>query len=225
MKIFIIHGEDTTKSYERFRTFIKTAKNQGLGLFDVSENQKFGLIEIVSAASLFEKERLIVVYGSSNIKPEDLKWLIKSYKKFSSNLIIYEPAKISSVLLNKFPKERVIEEYKIPKIIFTFLESFYPGNARASLRLFHELINYEPAELVFAVFSKHLRDLYWVKAGFNSLPYPSWRKAKLLSQSKKFKISQLSDLIKNLAKIDISVKTSQTNIADSLDLLILNELK
>ncbi len=113
----------------------------------------------------------------------------------------------------------------MPRNIFKFLESFYPGNSRGCLNLYYDVINGEPVEFLFSLLSKQVRDLYWVIVEPSTIPYPSWRVAKLEYQSKHFKKNDLVDLIKRLSKLDIRTKTTKQNLADSLDLLILTNLQ
>ena len=117
------------------------------------------------------------------------------------------------------------EEYKLPKLIFKFLESFWPGNAKASIRLLHEVIRDEAPEFVFNLLSRHLRDIYWAMLDKESMSYPSWRVGKLTQQAKRFKDGQVQSLIQTFAEIDIQAKTSKANIIDSLDFIIASELE
>ncbi len=59
----------------------------------------------------------------------------------------------------------------------------------------------------------------------STIPYPSWRVAKLEYQSKHFVKIDLVDLINTLSKLDIRTKTTKHNLTDSLDLLILTNLQ
>ncbi|MFH1863787.1 MAG: hypothetical protein ABIJ85_02685, partial [bacterium] len=140
-------------------------------------------------------------------------------------LVILNDGYIPAHILKELPKADKTEEFKLPKILFTMLESIYPGNVKRVLTLFHQTIENNPPEFVFALIARLFRDLYWVKTDPNSIPYPSWRVGKLKSQSVKFKEETIKEIINRLAKLDIEVKTSKANMISSLDLLIIKHLE
>jgi DNA polymerase III delta subunit len=131
---------------------------------------------------------------------------------------------LGKTLLGSLPKGVKLEEFKLPRLIFDFLDSFYPGNSKRILKILHELVVKEPPEFIFALLAKHLRDLFWVTTN-NPLPYPPWRVSKLKAQAVKFKKEDLKTLIEELSEIDIKVKTSEAELTPSLDLLIVRQLQ
>ena len=134
--------------------------------------------------------------------------------------------------MKQLPKIDKVEEFKLPKLIWSFLDSCFPGNAKNALLLLHEIIKNEPVEFVFSLLAKHLRDLYWVKVDSppgqrpsGPVAYPSWRVEKLKRQSHKFSEGSLEDLINSLAQADIKAKTSQGELIDLLDFIIATKLE
>lgn len=217
MKIVVLHGENSEKSFERFNQFILVAKKRGWEVRRLGESQR--LPELAQAQSLFGIETLLIVEKVSKLLLQDLKWINIESKNFSGNLVIYHDQKLTKRILNMIPKPFKLEEYKLPKNIFEFLESFYPKNSREVILLLHQIVKKESPEFTFALLSKHIRDLYWVKTDFKSLPYPSWRIHKLVKLSERFTEAKLKKLLRELAKVDIDVKTSKATIVDSLDLI------
>ncbi len=139
--------------------------------------------------------------------------------------VLYYDKALAQNILKKLPKEAKIEEFKLAKIIFKFLDSFYPKNAVNCLRLLHGVIKNEPAEFALALLAKQLRDLYWVSIDGKSLSYPGWRISRLKNQSSKFAQGEVKNLISELAKIDVEAKTSKAELVPSLDLLIASRLE
>lgn len=226
MKIIILYGDYLTKSYERLSKFVEVAKNRNWEINYLDGGEVLNLPEKLSTPSLFQKEVLYILKDSKKIKKNDLKWLNKNFEKLPGTLVIYEEGSLGKDLITLLPKEAKKEEYKLPRLIFTFLDSFYPGNNKKCLELLHDLIKNEPIEFIFALFSRHLRDLYWVLTEEKSLKYDSWRKDKILKQAKYFKNQkEIANIINFLANADIEAKTSQTNLIDSLDLLIATKLE
>ncbi len=209
MKIIVLHGEDTNKSYERLTKFINSAKDRGWEI----------LYDNLSATpSLFGSERLTVIRDYKLINANVL-------PKISGTVVIYHEGTVPQTFLKTLPKETKLEEFKLPKLIWSFLEHLYPGNSDKCLNEFHQIIEADPPEFVFSVIAKHFRDLYWAKIDPSSMPLPSWRTSKLKAQSAKFNKDQLVKIINTLAKTDVEVKTGKADLVLSLDLMIVKRLE
>lgn len=222
MKIIILHGDDERKLYERLSKFVETAKERS---WEVDYLDDGSIKENLSSSSLFGNERFFILRDIKRLGKSDLEWLNKHYADLSGNLIIYHEGVLSVTFLKSLPKDIKIEEFKLPKIIYSFLEGLITGNSEKSIKLMHQVVERDPVEYVFALIAKNYRDLYWVKVDPTSLSYPSWRVGKLKSQSSKFSEEKLKDIIEQLAQIDIDVKTSKADLLSSLDLMILKQLE
>jgi DNA polymerase III delta subunit len=225
MKVILLHGDHSLDSYNRLQKLIHVAKERGWEIIKIGPNDNLSLPEKFTVSNLFEKEKLYVIENLAKIKKTDLDWFKKNIKRLSDTTIIYHGSTITNNLLKLIPKVTKTEEYKLPKLIFKFLESFWPGNSINSINLLHEVIKEESPEFVFNLLSRHLRDLYWVILDKDSMSYPGWRISKLTQQAKRFKNGEIAELIKTFAEIDIEVKTSKANIIDSLDFIIASELE
>ncbi|MFV1917153.1 MAG: hypothetical protein ACC618_01550 [Patescibacteria group bacterium] len=225
MKIFVIHGDYTIKSYERLHEIINSSKKKGWVIERISAKDSLSLPERLTAKSLFENKNLYVVNELNSLTKADFEWLKKKSDGLEGHLVLYSGGTVGKRALNFLAKGYKVEEYKLPKLIWKFLESFYPGNAKNSLELLHEVIKNEAPEFVFALLARQMRDVYWVSLEAKSVPYPSWRVGKLRGQAKKFKNGQLEKIIKELAEADIKAKTSKTSLQDSLDFLIATHLE
>ena len=214
MDIFVIHGEYSVKSYERLQQYIDKAKKKNWEIVNIDEN----FSATIRAQDLFGGTRIYVL---KNLKLLDKKLL----PKLDGNLIVYSNDKLSDSAIKSLGTVKKIEEFKLPKSVFNFLDSFYPGNSENCIRLLHEIVDHEPIELVFWFLGKTLRDLYWVSVSPSDIPLPSWRVGKLENQASRFSDDLLKELIGDLAEIDIKAKTSQGELLDSLDLLILQKLQ
>lgn len=222
MKIVVLHGDHIAASYERLNKFIEVAKgrNWEINFIEGSEN----LEERLTKVSLFAKETFYVLREVTKINKSSLKKLQNRLKNTPGNLVIYHEDFIPKELLDFLPQDAKIEEYKLPRLIFDFLDSFHPGNAKKTIVLLHELWKNEPPEFVFALLGRHLRDLYWAKTD-SSLPYASWRVQKLKNQAAKFSNEELKNIIRSLSETDVKVKTSQAELTSSLDLMIVTKLE
>jgi DNA polymerase III delta subunit len=224
MKLIILHGDNTLKSYERLLKFVEVARERGWEVARVVDKTQ-NIPEILASESLFGSQKLVVIEKINFINKKTSSWLKTNFKTTNANLVIYHQGIISKTFLKLLPKPDKIEEYKLPKLIWSFLDSFSPGNARNCLLLLHVLVKDEPIEFVFSLLAKHVRDLYWVKTDPKSVPYPSWRVGKLSRQAGKFSKTKLIDTIVCLANADIKVKTTQENLINLLDFIIATQLE
>lgn len=225
MEIVIIHGEHHTKSYERLQKYVEVAKerNWEIARFD-SETKDKKIPEIIATGSLFAKERLFIIEYKFLAK-RDISWLNKNIDHIPGRVVIFAGDLLPSGVINSFKKIKKVELFKIPRNIFTFLTSFYPKNTKECLEILGEIKKEEPIEFIYSLLGRHLKDLYWVQKGASNIPYPSWRVMRLESQARKFDKDKLTQIISAMAHLDFQVKTSQANLEESLDLLIVENLE
>lgn len=224
MKIFLLHGDNVTASYERLLQYVQSAKKRGWEIAHISEkNQR--LSEVVISSSLFTNEKLVVVDDFDLLAKKDFEWLTQKYKELEGAVVIYHDALLSRIKVKGIPRIDKEEKFELPVLIWKMIDNFYPGNTKQFLILMHAVFETEPSELVFGILAKHVRDLYWVTVDQRSLHYPSWRKSKLQSIAKKFTQNKLESVIEQMAEIDIVSKTSDTDLKDLLDLLVVRELQ
>ncbi len=223
MKLLILHGDDQLKLYERLEKFIATAKTRSWEvayLDDVSS-----IKESLSASSLFGNERFFVLRDIKKLGKGEIEWLKKKAPELEGNLVIYHEGYVPVGITKGITADVKIEEFKLPKIIFSLMDMIRPGNSAQVIKTLHKIVETEPVEFVFVLIAKLMRDLYWAKTDLSSMPYPSWRSSKLKVQAGGFSVQQLQQLIGSLASIDVKVKTSKTDLLASLDLLIIKSLE
>ena len=212
MRISLIHGDNSPAAYEKYRKIIDGSKSKGFEIISISDIHK------IVSQSLFEDKTVFVLENAKKIKLADWKWLAKNAPKYNSNLLIYYDGNSPAALLKQLPKNATIERFDLPKILFSFLDSF-------SLKVFNDLVKIEPVELVFHLLARRLRDLYWVKVAPETLEMQDWQKSKLINQANKYTLEKLKEIINELTEIDIKSKTSDVDLKSSLDILIIKYLK
>lgn len=224
MKIIIVHGDDTTKSYQRLMLFFDEAARRNWEIKSIDEAD-ISISEVISSVSLFNEERFFIVKDVKLIKPKDIEFINKKMDDLQGNLVIYSNKTLSVTFIKSFKKVHKIEEYNLPKILFKFLDTLVPGNSSISIKMFQELKKTDAVELVFSMIAKHFRDLYWVKVDEESLSYPSWRKGKLKGLANKFQENKLKEIINSLSQMDVKSKTGEAELRDELDLILLTKLE
>lgn len=216
MKITFIHGENQVISRERFVSLRNLAQAKGF---------KTVPLTFPPSISLFAEKLVYTIDGLEKIEPRNLAWLTKNFAKYDFSLLVYGRGMAPARIVKALPAKTKVEQFDLPKRIFVLLEAFYPGNGKRFLLLIREVVKHEPIEFVFSLLSRQARDLFWVKVDPESLTYPNWRLAKIKKQASYFTKEQLRQIINSLAEIDLQVKTSQGELLDLLDLLVLTKLE
>lgn len=223
MQYFLVHGEDSIKSNDRLAKFIKEARKRNWEVVYLDGGSQ-SIPENISFESLFSQERFFVHREFKKISTTDLDFIIKKTGNTSGNLILYANSEVPKTLINKLPKGTKVEEFKLPKLIWELMDSFYPGNAKNFSRLLHETIETQPIELIFEMLSRLLKDLYLAKKYPSSSAIPSWKLGKLKNQVSRFNAGVLEDIIADYAQADTKSKTTDSNLIDLLDLIVVERL-
>lgn len=223
MNLTVLHGDDIVGSRQRLEGFIDSAKKQGWSVQRIGEDRKLTFSEFLTSQSLFGETRLFILEDYMLLTKDEAKSLGGAIT--SGKLVIYSSKILPRSFLNLLPQDAKVEEFKLPRAIFAFLDALRPKNAKQALELLHFLIIKQPSELIMAMIGRHLRDLYIVKIKPESLSYPSWRISKLQKQAQSFSTGSLSELIASLAEIDLLSKTTSADPLSSLDLLIASKLE
>lgn len=224
MKVIVLHGDDYTKSAERLKTFKDVAVKRGWEYTRVSDSSA-NIPEILSGQSLFVGDKLVIIDDAKLITASGAKWIAKNNDNYQTTVVIYSDKKLPATFIKSLPKDTKVEEAKLPTKLWTFLDSFYPGNMKMCIKLLHEVLEREPIEFVFSLLSKQLRDMDWLLVDEESFPQKGWRATKLKSIGKKFGQDKLEELINEFSEIDIKSKTSDSNLVDLLDFVIVTKLK
>ena len=232
--IYLLHGLNHLASRNYLNLLISQAKlkNQEIIRLDGEEVGLGDLKQVMDAGSLFGQDRLVIVENffsrqQSKEKLAILKYLLKRDKPFKETIpkqiIFWEKKQISASILKKLSKEWQIKLFKIPAIIFKFLDSLRPNNSKVLLSLLQQSIKADSANFVFYMLARQVRFLILTKdLGKAGLPLPSWQQAKFLKQVENFTLKQLIIIYKKLLEVDTVVKSGQTlmSLESHLDLLI-----
>lgn len=224
MKVIIIHGDDINTSYARFTKLTDVARGRGWEIVDITESGA-SIAESLSFTSLFPTERFFVLTKVKRVTKEDSVWLATNAKDMEGNLMVYSDSKIPKATLDLFPKESKVEEFSLPFLVYKFIDSIYPGNINESIALYKKTIAVSDVEMVFAMLSRSMRELFAVSANKVTSFVPSWKKSKLAFQTSKFSKDKIAQFINDLALIDLRVKRSKGNLSDLLALHLVRNLQ
>lgn len=221
--MIIIHGDNQVESRKYLTTLIVQAKLKGKEIIRL-EGKELNLEVLkqsLEAKSLLGKERYLIIENFLISAPakEIIDYLIKNLPE---NFVIWENKEISQTKINQLKAKTKL--FKLPPIIFKFLDSFLPGNKKQSLNLLRQTVSQLSSEIVFYMLVRQVRLLLIAnqlgQKGLSEL-HP-FQQQKIAFLAKKFKIEELLTIYRKLLYIDWQQKTGQASIdlAGQLDLLI-----
>jgi hypothetical protein len=154
MKIIVLHGDDSEKSYSRLVKFINVAKKRNWEIV----NDK-----IEDTASLFGNEKLIIIRDYKSLGKSEFNLI----DRIAGFLVVFHKGVLPAAFLKSLPKDTKIEKYDLPVILWKFLDSW-------DIKLFHKLLKTNAVEYIFAMIAWKLKQKY--------IKNPSSQNAKLISE-------------------------------------------
>lgn len=152
MKIIVLHGEDTNKSYERLKKFVDVAKERSWEVVFLDDST-LSIKENLSSSSLFGGERFFILKDIKKLGKKEIEWINKNIDSLSGNLIIYHEGTIGAILLKSLPKDIKIEEFKLPQQLWNFLDNI-------TVEGLHKIIKTEPIEFIFIMIAWKMKKRY-----------------------------------------------------------------
>jgi len=220
--ITLLHGEDSVRSLEKLWQLKSEAKLAGCEVreIDASKTSKPAWEQFFNEQSMFG-DALLVVLNYSGAKDLDEKFLIGN----STDIIIHEKKKLYAT--PSIPGLKV-ERFDLEQIIFDFLDGLAPGEQKAFLPIWKELLRHQPAEMLITMIGRQMRLLLLMKDNCQDGPKEwldiAWQKKKLGSQANKFTREHMVDLHNRLLRIDFNNKSGKSilNLADQLELWLIS---
>lgn len=223
MHSYILHGDNSTLSRRKLSELIAEAKknNWEIVRMNWASSKKQELMTLAQSQNLLSLGTLVVVenFFANNKKANEL---LSGLKLDESVAFIFWEGKTVTPSHIKNLKSFTLLEFKIPTVIFNFLNSLSPQNTKIMLNLLSESLKKDAPDLLLVMIARHVRNLAWVKVEPESFAAPDWMKRNLTGQAGKFTKEQLVDLHHKLLELDRASKTSQLpeNLQSSLELLV-----
>lgn len=235
--IYFFHGDNPSASRQAMRSLIDGIKNKTSPEIIELNGETItltDLIQAVEAKSLFSLDKIVIIECLLSRRPSKEKdslisYLLSSIIHHPSSIIVWEPKPISAAVLKKFSlmKGTKIQEFKLPFLLFKFLDSLMPGRGKQVSELFAELTSSEPVEMIVFMLARRITQLLLglkdKGQGLREIK-SEWQKEKIRNQANQWTQTGLLKFHKQLLEIDEAVKTGSTpaDLATHLDILLLS---
>lgn len=220
--ITILHGGDIVSSRKVLEAIRASHDKQDTIILDAKKTDFSSLKLALETPAFFSHSRLVILenFFGTNPKKESLDYL--SSGEPLADLVVWENKEISQRLPAKLSRSAQIRLFKTPAVVFKFLDSLYPKNARDGLLLLHKTLEKSSASLVFYLLVRHVRELILVKSGQRK-GLAFWKLRKLLAQVEYFSFESLRKLYRKLLLIDLQQKTGQSrfDLIGELEMIVL----
>ena len=172
-------------------------------------------VQALESSSMFGGDVLVIIEGliSSAKKREKafataIAQLVDAAE--SIDVVLYEEKEVEKGTLTKLGATCQAFLFKTPVVIFQYLDSLRPGNAKTSLTLFSQVVAREPAEIVFVLMVRRVRQLMILTDHLVPDGLQGWQADRLTSQARHFTIDKLVAMHKSLLDADIAIKTGSS---------------
>lgn len=217
--ITIFHGDNFISSRNALNEIKNTVK------LDAKSTTPEDLTQSLGSKALFEDEKPIIIENLLSLPQSNNKQnLIDIVLNTTDKTIYFWDKKTVTPSVKKQFKNAAIKEFKLTKTVFQFLDALKPNNQVNILKLLHQTLLNDPAELVFYFLHRRVSQLIQALVDPKELRGAPWQIGKIKAQAKNFTVTQLTSLHQKLADLDYKIKSGQSvlPLSSQLDLLFLN---
>ncbi len=233
--IYILHGQDSKSSYLKFDLLTKNYPDFQKVNFSARDSSRDQFINALSAQNLFAERELII--GQNLIKNKIVNGADLTDVAGDTEIILWEDSQLSNMQLSKFKTIAKIELFKLPTLLYSFLDSIVPANyktfsilqklkAEGEENLIWQLSN-RFFLLILAKNNTTFQDAQEIAGKMNKSHIADWQWQKITNQAYAFELSTLKALFAGTVKIDFMLKTATTNLEANtlISMLLLKYLK
>lgn len=204
--ITLLHGDNIEAS----RNELHRLKDQALGSeirqLDGQSIDAAVLVQSLESSSLFGEDTLVVIerlFVKLGRQQKKIEALCKILANASGDIVLWEDKEVGATVLKNLGTP-TIRLFKLPVLIFQFLDGVRPNNAKQLLNIFGQL---ESPELVFAMLVKRIRFLLQIQGNVTPQGLSGWQLTRLTTQAKSFTMSELTRLYEALGDAEYGVKS------------------
>ncbi|MGE5042328.1 MAG: hypothetical protein ACM3IJ_05510 [Candidatus Levyibacteriota bacterium] len=205
--IYILHGDDVAASRTRLGEL--TSEFASVTTLDGEKATTADLVQALSTSDLFLDAKCVVVEKVLRLPKKEMDKLLDLIFSNSNTIILWHNTELSKTFFSKV-KQAKVEVFMLPKLFFTFLDGFYPGNFKRELDLLQRMENVE-AEQIFYALVKRMRQMLHLKLHVSSEELSKmspWQMGKVQDQAGHWELGELEKMYGELFGLEKKIKTS-----------------
>lgn len=208
--ITLIHGDNIEGSRAELLRLRAAIRNKDVRVFDGKDLTFQILVQAVESSSLFGGDVVVVIenlFSRLGKKPKQAEDYAKILLRADTDIIIWEEKEIGTLTVKLLGSKAKIILFKLPTLIFQFLDGLRPNNASVLLAQLERLVARDAPELVFTMLVRRVRQLIMVGDGVTPEGLQGWQAGRLTSQARLFTMEKLLAMHASLLAMEISIKT------------------
>lgn len=213
--ITLLHGDHIEVSRAELNRLKQQAQGRELRNVDGRSIDPALLVQLVESLSLFGTETLIVIeqlFGKLGRQTNKINQYADILVKAGENhdIILWENKELTPTVVKQLGARVTVRLFKLPVLIFQFLDTIRPGNRTFLLSTFMKLMDVEAPELVFSMCVKRVRQLVSIRSGSSPEGLAGWQVSRLTSQAKSFTMDELVNLYEKLGDAEYALKSGSS---------------
>lgn len=222
MKI-LFHGDHIEKSREEYIRLKTSFSSKEIREVNGKGIDVANLIQAIQSDSLFANGSIVCIeqlFGplGRKVKQASVYATMLNEADPSSTILLWEQKELGKDILTLLGSDITPRLFSYPKIIFTFLDSLKPHNAKQSLLLLEELLLNEASELAWSMIITRVRTLIEIKDNVPLDHMSSWQKNRLTNQARLFTMERLLTMHTTLLTMEYALKNGSSPYALSDDI-------
>ena len=225
--LILLHGDNLEASRAELNRLKAAAKGKEIRQPEGRLLDTTTLTQALESMSLFGRETLVIIenlFGKLGRKTKLIEELAAVINRSGNvDIVLWEDKELGAAVLKSLNRPQ-IRLFKLPVLIFRFLDNLKPGSAKFVIALFQKLVEVEPPEQVLFMTVKRLRQLIMLRDGTVPEGLQGWQLSRLTSQAKSFTMVKLISMYKKLLEIEYSTKTGSTpfNLTQQIEQFLLD---
>lgn len=212
--ITLLHGDLIEASRTELNRLKEASAGQEIRVLDGRGVTETALTQAIESNSLFGGGVTVVIenmFGKLGRKTKLIESLaaILNAADPGVHIILWEDKEVGATVQKSLSKADV-RTFKLPPIIFQFLDGLAPHSARSSLALYEKLIATEASELAFSMIVRRVRQLIQLLDGVTPDRLQSWQATRLTRQAKLFSMEKLLSMHNTLLLMEYSTKNGSS---------------
>ncbi|MBI4065474.1 hypothetical protein HY409_03855 [Candidatus Gottesmanbacteria bacterium] len=213
--ITLLHGDNIEASRKELTKLKEEAKGKEVRQIDGRLIDEGSLIQALESQSLFGGDTLVIIenlfskLGRQQKRIVQLASILVS-SQGATDIIVWEGKEVGATVIKSLGTRVNAQEFKVPVVIFQFLDSLRLQNSRSLLSLFSQATHHDAPELIFAMIVRRMRQLIMLKDNVIPEGLQGWQADRLTSQVKSFTMEKLVFMYKKLLDIEYSIKSGSS---------------
>ncbi|MEK7129478.1 MAG: hypothetical protein AAB803_00520 [Patescibacteria group bacterium] len=218
--IILLHGDDRQSSRAALLALRKKFSHLDLRILNGKTADENILVQAIESQSVFGGataiiiENLLTTLGKKPKAMEHVGDILKRSAE-SATIILWEEKEVGPSIIKYLGSHVEGNLFKIPAIIFSFLDALRPSHTIQLLSLYQKTLEHSAAELIFTLLVRRLRILVQLSGGVVPVGIVPWQLARLTKQARFFTMEQILAMEKQLLAAELGVKTGSSALTIS----------